>query len=321
VALGGLAVFGAVLPRWTGRIGARLNAEAGGLESSLFRGRRNRCEFPNRWEENPWDREKAAEGRDDDGRVQPEGLSQGPAQEASERERAPHEEPHRGIEPALEAKGHECLAEAHLVDVVPERAQRARESHRRQERERHARGREDDPERARGPHQKAQEDRTTDAEPARDSVRGNRTEDPADAPESADDSKSDLVQPEVPDRIQHEKGEQGWREEIRGSRAACDRPKPAVPKHHPKAFTDSFGTDRRSEAFGTVSGFRMRAMRPAEKKNDTPSKAIAAAYPSARMTKPARTGPLTWAVVLVASSLLFPSTIWSRGTSAGKYAW
>src|SRR5207244_12751726 len=55
----------------------------------------------------------------------------------------------------------------------------------------------------------------------------------------------------------------------------------------------SFGTDRRSEAFGTVSGFRMRAMRPAEKKNDTPSKAIAAAYPSARMTKPARTGPLT----------------------------
>src|SRR5437899_887314 len=61
---------------------------------------------------------------------------------------------------------------------------------------------------------------------------------PRASPKSADDSKSDLVQPEVPDRIQHEKGEQGRREEIRGSRAACDRPKPAVPKHHPKAFTD-----------------------------------------------------------------------------------
>src|SRR6266540_175163 len=36
-------------------------------------------------------------------------------------------------------------------------------------------------------------------------------------------------------------------------------------------------TDRRSERAGTASGFRMRAMRPAEKKKDTPSRAIAAA--------------------------------------------
>src|SRR6266567_1440572 len=38
----------------------------------------------------------------------------------------------------------------------------------------------------------------------------------------------------------------------------------------------SFRTERRSDATGVVSGFRMRAMRPAEKKNETPSNAIAA---------------------------------------------
>ena len=56
-----------------------------------------------------------------DRRVEPDHAAQRAAEDRADRDRAPHDEAHRGVHPALHPRRRDRLAEAHLVDVVDRR--------------------------------------------------------------------------------------------------------------------------------------------------------------------------------------------------------
>ena len=98
------------------------------------------------------------------------------AQDRAERDRAPHDEPHRRVHPALHRRRRDRLAEAHLVDVVDDAGEAAEEARGDEERRPAQRGRREGDEQQPGPLRT----RSTativrpDADPAREPVRGER---------------------------------------------------------------------------------------------------------------------------------------------------